>query len=264
MRFFQAEGILLSVTELAEQDRIVTFLTREHGKRRGVARGAKRRYSRFAGELQPLAKARLGWFEKEGRELGRVSAVEMIRPAKSLGGDLEGILAGACLAEQVGEFAPEDEPNDALFRLLDSTLAALESGVDRGLALAYVEVWVLRLAGIFPPVGACPRCGKPLVAALLAASGESLLCESCAAETPGARRVSGAALEALRRIGRERLPELARQAPGPPVLAEISAIAGRIRRHFLQHELRSYEVRERTLDGLSRDASRRGDGADLG
>jgi DNA repair protein RecO (recombination protein O) len=55
-----SEALLLDVAELHDRDRIVTFLTREHGKKRGVAQGARRKYSRFAGQLQPLAKVHLG------------------------------------------------------------------------------------------------------------------------------------------------------------------------------------------------------------
>ncbi len=81
MKLKQSEAILLSVQDLQEADRVVEFLTRDEGKRRGVARGAKRRYSRFAGELQPLAKVRIGWVEKEGRDLVRISSVELLRPS---------------------------------------------------------------------------------------------------------------------------------------------------------------------------------------
>ena len=76
-----AEAILLDVYDLHENDRIVTMLSPAHGKVRGVARGARRKYSRFAGSLQPLAKAKVTWFLKEGRDLARISGVELIRPA---------------------------------------------------------------------------------------------------------------------------------------------------------------------------------------
>ena len=97
---------------LQEGDRIVSFLTRHHGRKRGAARGARRRYSRFAGQLQPLAKVHVSWFEKEERDLVRVRAVEMLRPPHRLAGDLEGILLGCYLAEHALVFAPENEGNE--------------------------------------------------------------------------------------------------------------------------------------------------------
>jgi hypothetical protein len=88
MRLLDDEALLLEVSDLQEGDRIVSFLTRHHGRKRGAARGARRRYSRFAGQLQPLAKVHVSWFEKEGSDLVRVRAVEMLRPPHRLAGDL--------------------------------------------------------------------------------------------------------------------------------------------------------------------------------
>lgn len=249
MKLKQAEAILLSVTDLQEADRVVEFLTREDGKRRGVARGAKRRYSRFAGELQPLAKARIGWVEKEGRDLVRISSVELLRPAKTLAVDLEGILLGASIAEQMALFAQENEPAEVAFRLLDATLQALERGADRELVTRYYESWLLRLAGIFPAPTDCPQCGKGFDAAgaALPPSGEALLCRGCAGRGPGAFQIAPSALDFWRRIGRENLSSMAERPPTRETLSDVAEVVARVRRHFLQHEIRSLTVMEQTL-----------------
>lgn len=250
MRRHQDEAILLQVVDLQEADRIVEFLTLSEGKRRGVAKGAKRRFSRFAGELQPLARARIGWFEKEGRDLVRISEVELVRAPKRLAADLESILLAACLAEQMTVFAQEAEPAPKLFRLLDSTVEALEQGVDRSLAARYYECWMLRLAGLFPLPEECPQCGEPLAGgAALPASGEMLLCRRCAGS--GALSVSPAAVGFLRRISRENLQRISGDPPGASTLAEVEEVAGGVRRHFLGHELKSYGVLSKTLARLA-------------
>ena len=246
MRWSTAEALLLDVRDLHDRDRIVTFLTRDHGKKRGVARGARTPHSRYAGQLQPLAKAQVTWYEKEGRELGRISSVEMVRPAHRLQADLEGILLGSYLADHVLEFAQEDEASDHLFRLLDSTLAALLAGVDRDLAARYFEAWVLRLAGIFPAPHECPACGRPLGdGAVLPPNGETLVCLDCGGSEPGGGlRVSPATLDLLRQIGRLGLPQVV--PPAAAALRQVEELCARVRRHFLQRELRSYEVIQRT------------------
>src|SRR6185295_15497988 len=76
-----AEALILSVADLHDRDRIVVFLTRDLGKKRGVAKGARTRHSRYAGQLQPLAKVQVTWFAKEGAELARISSVELVRAA---------------------------------------------------------------------------------------------------------------------------------------------------------------------------------------
>ncbi|HEV8580850.1 MAG TPA: DNA repair protein RecO [Thermoanaerobaculia bacterium] len=242
-----AEALILDVTDLYDRDRIVTFLTREHGKKKGVAKGARVKHSRFGGQLQPLAKAQVTWFEKEGRDLSRISSVELVRTAHPLQTDLEGILLGSYLADHLLEFAQEGEASDHFYRLLDATVQALLAGVDRDLAARYFEAWMLRLAGIFPAPEACPSCGSPFPpeGAMLPRSGEMLLCLDCGGRSGFA--VSPASLEFLRRISHESLPAVAKRVPPAAVLHEIENLCAHVRRHFLQHELRSYEVMQATL-----------------
>ncbi len=260
MALLSAEALLLDVVDLHDRDRIVTFLTREFGKKKGVAQGARSRHSRFGGQLQPLAKVQVTWYEKEGRELGRISSVELVRTARRLQEDLEGLLLGSYLADHMLEFAQEDDASEHLYRLLDSTLEALLEGVDRDLAARYFEAWVLRLAGVFPSPRACPSCGRPFVSgedgevmeegvpgvetAILPPSGEALLCFECGGRS--GLRVGPEALAFLRRIGRESLPTVAVTPPGPRILRQVEEVSARVRRHFLQRELRSYDVIQKT------------------
>lgn len=246
MSLITSEALLLDVLDLHDRDRIVTFLTREQGKKKGVAKGARTKHSRFSGQLQPLSKVQITWYEKEGRELGRISSVETVRPAHRLQEDLDGLLLGSYLVDHLLEFSQENEPSDLFFRLLDATLEALLAGVDRDLAARYFEVWILRLAGVFPSPHECPACGRPLAGwATLPAAGETLLCLDCGGQ--GGLIVRPETLELLRRIGRLSLPKTAEEPPTPQALRQLEEVSARIRRHFLQRELRSYEVIQKTL-----------------
>ncbi len=248
MRTVAAPALLLDVFDLHDRDRVVTFLTAEHGKKRGVARGARRKYSRFSGRLQPLSKVRIAWFEKDGRDLVRIEDADLLRPATRFQSTLEGILLSAVMADHMLEFAQENEASGPFFRLLDSSLAALEEGAALNLAARYYETWVLRLAGIFPAPRECPLCGRELSAeepAALAAAGDALVCTRCAGS--GAERVSAMALTFLRRSARESLPAIAATPPSREALAEVEQVAGKVRRAFLGHELKSYQVLRQTL-----------------
>jgi DNA repair protein RecO (recombination protein O) len=248
LRLHTSEALLLDVRDLHDRDRIVVFLTRERGKKSGVARGARTRHSRFAGQLQPLAKAQITWFEKEGRDLVRISAVELSRPAHRLQEDLEGILLGSYLADHMLEFAQEDESSELLYRLLDATLEALLAGADRDVAARYFEAWVLRLGGIFPAPERCPQCDRPLDReARLPPQGETLLCANCAEH---GFAVGVEALDFLRRIGRQTPAAACRRIPTAAGLRQVEELCARVRRGFLQHELRSYEVIQRTRAAL--------------
>ncbi len=246
MTLSSADALLLDVFDLHEHDRIVTFLTAEHGKKRGVARGARRKHSRFGGQLQPLARSRVVWFERSGAELVRIRSADLVRAASSLQGDLEGLLLGSYLADHMLEFAQENEASEGLFRLLDSTLQALAAGVDRHLATRYYEAWVLRLAGVLPAAGECLECGRDLAGgARLATGGEGLLCERCG----GGLRLGAAEISFLRRMRHENLEQMRHDPPPAGTLDRIAELTARVRRDFLQHELRSHQVVRETLSG---------------
>lgn len=250
MGLITCEALILDVRDLHDRDRIVTFLTRELGKKKGVAKGARVKHSRFGGQLQPLAKAQVTWFEKEGRDLGRISSVELIRTAHPMQADLEGLLLGSYLADHLLEFAQEGEASDLFYRLLDATLEALLAGVDRDLAARYFEAWMLRLAGVFPAPVECPSCGNPFPpeGAVMPRSGETLLCLDCGG--PSGLAVAPETLAFLCRTSRESLPAMGERPPSPAVLRQAESVCAQVRRAFLQRELRSYDVIQTTLARL--------------
>ncbi len=254
MQYHTAEAIVLDVLDLHDYDRIVVFLTRWKGKKRGVAQGARRKYSRFGGQLQPLAKVNVSWHEKEGRDLARISSVEMMRPAEPLQSDLEGLLLSSYLRDHVMEFAQEEDPDDHLYRLLDTTVSALLAGVDQNLATRYFEAWVLRLAGVFPAPWRCPECDRLLheAGAVLPADAEGLVCRECCGDRGQAIELE--VLEFLLQIGRHDLLSLAESMPKKSTLAAVEELCCQVRRRFLQHELRSYSVIRETLSGLKQES----------
>ncbi|MEM9555932.1 MAG: DNA repair protein RecO [Acidobacteriota bacterium] len=249
MQLFDAPALVLDVIDLQERDRIVVFLTAEHGTKRGVARGARTKFSRFAGQLLPLAKVRVTWAEKPGRELVRISDVQTLRPAAPIQEQLESLLLGSYLAEHMVELVHENDPSSAWFRLLDSSIEALLEGIDPMLVGRYFEVWALRLSGVLPVPRDCPLCGQGFEerggAALLESEG-AVVCAACAA---GQRHLAVGAgeLAFLRRSGSQNLRQMADDPPPSALLARLEQLAAHVRRHFLQKELRSYRVMRSVL-----------------
>ena len=71
MPVYTSEALILRTYKLGEADRIVVFLTRDRGKKRGVAKGARRVRSRFIGALEPMTRAGVAYYEREQRDLVR-------------------------------------------------------------------------------------------------------------------------------------------------------------------------------------------------
>jgi DNA repair protein RecO (recombination protein O) len=65
------------------------------------------------------------------------------------------------VAEVVDELLPDREANDAVFRLAAAVLANLPAGAI-WMPLTYFDLWMVRLVGFLPELGACIVCGRPL------------------------------------------------------------------------------------------------------
>jgi DNA repair protein RecO (recombination protein O) len=164
MALVNTDAIVLRTYNLAEADRIAVCLTRSAGLVRAVAKGARRMKSRFGAALEPFTIIRLAFYERENRELVSISSAEIVRSHFNLASQLEASETLAYMGELVAEFAPPHEANEKLFRMVSACVEALEtSAVPARLVLRYFEVWLLRLAGLFPDIRSCAECGTRLM-----------------------------------------------------------------------------------------------------
>ena len=149
MPLYTAEALVLRTYKLGEADRIVVFLTRDRGKKRGVAKGARRPRSPFTGALEPMTEVRVAYFEKERRELVGLNYAETVRSPLTLANqDALGYVS--YFAELLDEWAQEADADDRLYRLGASMLDALAAGAPVEPLARYFEYWLLRLQGVYP------------------------------------------------------------------------------------------------------------------
>jgi recombinational DNA repair protein (RecF pathway) len=149
MPLFTADALVLRTYKLAEADRIVVFLTRDRGKKRGVAPHARRPRSRFNGALEPLTEVRVAYFESERRELVSLNYAEPVRsPLESA--NPESLAYSHYFAELIDAWAAESDADERLFRLGCSVLDALATGTPGDALARYFECWLLRLQGVYP------------------------------------------------------------------------------------------------------------------
>lgn len=146
MPLYTGDALVLRTYKLGEADRIVVFLTRDRGKKRGVAKGARRPRSRFTGALEPLTEVRVAYFEKERRELVGLNYADTVRSPLACSNGLEHV---GYFAELLDEWAQEADADDRLYRLGVSMLDALSAGAPVEPLARYFECWLLRLQGLY-------------------------------------------------------------------------------------------------------------------
>ena len=242
MPLYTSEALVLRTYKLGEADRIVVFLTSDRGKRRGVAKGARRLRSRFSGGLEPFTQARVAYVEREHRDLVRLTYVEPISsPLVSENAEVLG--HAGYFAELIDEWALEGDPNDRLYRLGTSVIAALAADVPVERVARYFEYWLLRLQGVYPSIVACHQCGADLKDrdALIASRHGVFICWECG-PTDGGADLSPEALVFLRNaatVSPERLHEVTLT---PRAGRELTAAHRLLIATHLEKELRSARV----------------------
>src|SRR5215213_6411401 len=160
---------------------LVVFLTPDHGKRKGWAYGARAIRSRFGAALEPLAKVRIGYSERESEEIVRIESVDLVRSLFPAQQNLVSSVGATYIAELVDTFAPANDPAETLYRLLDRTTGGLLDGLHPLPVVTYAEIWTLRVAGIFPSLRDCRECGEALGRPLrFDQRAEGFVCANCA------------------------------------------------------------------------------------
>lgn len=205
MPLYTTDALILRTYKLGEADRIVVFLTADRGKKRGVAKGARRTKSRFGGALEPLTHAGVTYFEKERRDLVSLNYADAIRSPWSAP-NLEALGHIEYFAELIDEWAPEGDPSPRLFRLGTSLIDALAGGVAVDPLARYFEYWLLRLQGVYPAHVRCCKCGVELgegepPGACLEPGQQAFTCLRCA-RVPGGLPATSLSRDALAFLGR--------------------------------------------------------------
>ncbi|MBO0859865.1 MAG: DNA repair protein RecO [Chloracidobacterium sp.] len=254
MPLHETDAFCLRTFTIREADKVCVFFTREAGKLRGVARGARRLKSRFGASLEPFTEVSLVYFQKESQELVSISNSEIINSqfVEGLSSETLGVIH--YMAELVIEFIPDHEPNERVYRLISATLDSLRriggAGAEKSAKklpaiVRYFEIWMLKLAGFFPHWNNCGVCEKNLAAEMaIWLTNEGIpQCSAC----------GGGRGEELKPPVWRMIHEILTQPPATFLLPELDArsitqignFAARLIDRVLERELKSYEVLDR-------------------
>jgi DNA repair protein RecO (recombination protein O) len=147
-----SEALILRTYPLKEADLIVSFLARDAGKLRGVAKRARKPKSPFGSGLERLSHVKVFYFQRENRELVNLDSSELIASQFALASDYAAGVALDFIAEVSEQLLPPAEPNERFFRLLLAVLDYLRQRQADGVwqAVGYFSLWAVKLSGFLP------------------------------------------------------------------------------------------------------------------
>jgi DNA repair protein RecO (recombination protein O) len=187
---YRDEAVVLRVHKLGEADRIVTMLTRRHGRVRAVGKGVRRTNSRFGARLEPGSHIDVQIYSRlpEGQSApGGRRGLDVVQQTESLGafgaqlaGDYARWTAASAICETAERLTDEGEPALRLYLLVIGALRALVAREhDPGLILDAFLIRAMSNAGWEPALRYCAKCSQagPHAAFNVAAGGA--VCERC-------------------------------------------------------------------------------------
>ncbi|MFY9529548.1 MAG: DNA repair protein RecO [Candidatus Acidiferrales bacterium] len=240
----ESEAIILQSYPLGEADRLVSFLSRNMGRVRGVATGARRPKSRFGSTLERLSHIRIWFFERETRELVRINQCELIESFLDAHGDYSSSVVLSLFSEITEAVLPDREPSDASFRLLLLAAQTVKRTGRTALPLAYFSLWTVKLGGWLPSLKTCVRCSRELGTepAFVSPFHAGLACAKC--RVSGLRPFSPAAIAAARQIEIQRLDQLSEEEIPPRQAREVTNYMLDLIEHQLERKLTSRTMLE--------------------
>lgn len=245
----ESEAIVLRTYPIGEGDRLVSFLDRQAGRMRGVARGARLPKSRFGSTLEVLAYIRIWYFERETRELVRINQSELLESFLDVQRDYSAATALALVSEISEAVLGEKEPADAQFRLILLTARAVRVYGASQVVLAYFCLWTARLGGWIGQLNQCSRCSRLLEVepVFRSLSGGELRCSDC--REPWMHTISKEALLIARKALSGPLDRLVADKPPAGASSEILSFALDVLEHHIEKKLSSRKLLEMGASG---------------
>lgn len=142
-------AVTLKRTDYGEADRIVTFLTMNHGRVSLMARGVRRQQSHLAGAVEPLSLLEISFLPPK-RELGHLTGARLSRHYSLIMADTERMAAAFRLLKRIYR-ATESGTGSEYFNLLVLALEGLnDSSLASGLTMLWFNMRLLIASGHGP------------------------------------------------------------------------------------------------------------------
>jgi DNA repair protein RecO len=149
MKQFSTQGIILTRTDFGEADRILTFITPDHGKVKAMAKGVRKAKAKLAGALELFSISEITIVNGRG-EIDTLISARLVRHFGNIVKDIERTNTAYELMRTLNK-ATEEKTEEAYFTLLDKALAGLD---DTKINAEITDLWfrmqLLKITGHTP------------------------------------------------------------------------------------------------------------------
>jgi len=245
MLHLSTEAIILQTTDFAEWDRIVSVYTKDFGKIRGIAKGAKRSRKRFGSALEPFTHNELFFVEKETQGLVRFERCHILNLFSEIAHDLKKVIYGSYFLELVNTMTPEKEKNPEIFSLLLFFINLLKEKDFREDLLRIFELRLFSLLGYQPQFLSCTICGQEFRVEekyRFSVKRGGIVCSKCLVKHPGLLPMSNGTIRIFQQVQNLTLLKINRIFFSPSANAEGKMIFGKFLEYHVGRRPKSLDL----------------------
>ncbi|NKQ36100.1 MAG: DNA repair protein RecO [Chloroflexi bacterium] len=244
-RTFRTEAIVIKRRNFGEADRLLTLFSREYGKIRAIAKGARKPQSRKTGHVELFMRSK--FLMAKGKELNIITQAEMVEGYSPLRDDLVRATYASYVVELLDRLTVEEGKHLDIYRLLAEALGWFAYTDDMLLAARYYELRLLALTGFQPQLFSCVSCGEPIEEQDQFFSAElgGLLCPNCQTADRRAQPISSAAAKVLRYLQTRPWDTVQLLRLKRPLHTELEAIMHYYLTYILERNLKSVDFLHR-------------------
>jgi DNA repair protein RecO (recombination protein O) len=242
---YRTEAIVLRRTDFGEADRLLTLFSREFGKIRAIAKGARKPQSRKTGHVELFMRTQ--FLIAGGRDLDIITQAEMVEGYAALRQDLVRTTYASYLVELLDRLTADEDRHVGKYNLLADALGWLASSDNLLLAARLYELRLLAMAGFQPQLFHCVNCGEPITEQdqYFTAELGGLLCPNCRETDRRAKPISAAAVKVLRYLQSRNWDAIKALQLRRPLHTELETIMYHYLTYILERNLKSVDFLHR-------------------
>ena len=209
MSIHTTDAIVLRQYAYRETSLLVTCISDRFGKLKGLIKGLRNDLVRYRSRMDLLTLNRIVFYDHRNSSLHLISQCELLEAYPELPADLDAMRVAASCGELIDALVEVDEPQPAIFELLQRTLTRITRRSDDLLALrGHFILRLLRLVGFQPQLDECTGCGRDLADAqgFWSVRQGGVLCEGCLHEDPHAHPIDEGMIRLLSACSRSDEP----------------------------------------------------------
>ena len=241
------QGVVLSAMPVGDYDKRIVLLTRERGKISAFAKGARRQNSPFMAAANPFVFGSFTLYE--GRTSYNLNQVSVQHHFVELATRQPGVYYGYYFLELADYFGKEGTDEKEMMNLLYVTIKAiLNPHIEDRLVRCIYELRTMVIQGVMPQLFQCADCGRELTEEengelFFSQDEHGILCADCSRMAMDRKRISAAALYAMRYIAVSPLAKLYTFTVRDDVLRELE-------RHIYRYTELNTDKRFKSLEIL--------------